>query len=134
MERMTAFLIERHVGRFPVWLAPVQLVVLPVGDAHPDTADELVALASSRDVRATVVNARHSLGARVRQAHERGIPFVGVIGGRELTDRSVSLRRRDGLRSPMMGQAEAVAVIASLAAQRSRTSVRHDVGATAPAV
>lgn len=120
MERMVAFLIEHHRGRFPVWLAPVQLAVLPVDDdAHAGAAVELRAMASARGIRAQVVDARHSLGARIRSAQQRQVPFMAVIGDREVAKGTVSVRRRDGQQLPAMDVAALLELIADLAATRS---------------
>ena len=113
MERLVAHLIERYGGRFPVWLAPVQLVVLPVDAEHHEAAHALAADARVAGVRAEVAEARSSLGARVRHAHERGVPFAGVLGDREVADGAVSVRGRDGERLPPMPVRDAVAHIAA---------------------
>ncbi|HEX6256335.1 MAG TPA: threonine--tRNA ligase [Euzebyales bacterium] len=119
MERLVAHLIEQYAGRFPVWLAPVQLAVAPVDADHDAAAQSLVDSATGAGLRARMVDARHSLGARVRAAHEQGVPFVGIIGDREVADGSVSLRRRDGGQLPAMPVAGAVGLIAGLAADRA---------------
>lgn len=116
MERLVAHLIEWYEGRFPVWLAPVQLAVLPVDADHHEAAHALARAARDAGVRAEVGEARHSLGSRVRHAHERGVPFSGVVGDRELADGTVALRGRDGDRLPPMPVANAVDHIATLAA------------------
>jgi len=119
MERLAAHLIEWYRGRFPVWLAPVQLAVLPVDAEHHEVAHALVEQAVGAGVRAEVVEARHSLGARIRHAHERGVPFAGVIGDREVADDTVSLRRRDGLRLEPMPPAAVVSGLTDLVRRRS---------------
>jgi threonyl-tRNA synthetase len=120
MERLMAHLIEWYEGRFPVWLAPVQLAVLPVDADHHDAAHALAEAARAAGVRAEVVEARHSLGARVRRAHERGVPLVGVLGDREVSDGTVTLRGRDGLRLEPMPPAAVVSGLSDLARRRSR--------------
>jgi threonyl-tRNA synthetase len=119
MERLVAHLIEQYAGRFPVWLAPVQLAVTPVDADHDAAAQALVDDATGAGLRARVVDARHSLGARVRVAHEQGVPFVGIVGDREVADGSVSLRRRDGRKLPAMPVAGALRMVARLAADRA---------------
>jgi threonyl-tRNA synthetase len=119
MERLVAHLIEQYAGRFPVWLAPVQLAVAPVDAVHDAAAQALVDAATGAGLRAQVVDARHSLGARVRAAHERGVPFVGIIGDREVAAGTVSIRRRDGGKLPAMPLDGALRMIAVLAADRA---------------
>ncbi|MFF9101681.1 threonine--tRNA ligase [Streptomyces rubrogriseus] len=98
VERVVAHLIEAHGGAFPAWLAPVQLVVLPVADAQREAAHALVRQAVDRGLRAEVVGPeRGSLGARVRAA--RKVPYQAVIGAREAESGDlVDVRLRDGRR------------------------------------
>ncbi|MFD8534800.1 threonine--tRNA ligase [Streptomyces rubrogriseus] len=98
VERVVAHLIEAHGGAFPAWLAPVQLVVLPVADAQREAAHAVVRQAVDRGLRAEVVGPeRGSLGARVRVA--RKVPYQAVIGAREAESGDlVDVRLRDGRR------------------------------------
>ena len=97
VERAVAHLIEAHGGAFPVWLAPVQLVVLPVGDAQEERAHDLVRQAEARGVRAELSGPGHgTLGARVRAA--RLVPYQAVIGEREADAGCAAVRLRDGRR------------------------------------
>ncbi|MET8665020.1 threonine--tRNA ligase [Streptomyces tendae] len=98
VERVVAHLIEAHGGAFPAWLAPVQLVVLPVADAQREAAHALVRHAVDRGLRAEVADPEHgSLGARVRAA--RKVPYQAVIGAREAESGDlVDVRLRDGRR------------------------------------
>ncbi len=120
MERLTAFLIERYAGAFPVWLAPVQLVVLPVAEAHVAAAYVLRDRGHDAGLRLEVAEPRASLGARVRRARQRRVPFVAVIGEREVADDTASLRRRDGDQLAPMAHAEVVGLVAALAGARAR--------------
>ena len=96
MERMVAHLLEVHDGALPVWLAPTQVKILPVVDdafAHArDIRDRLHA----RGLRAAVDTRDASLGARIRDAREDRVPYVAVVGRREVADASVAVRLRDG--------------------------------------
>lgn len=99
MERVVAALLERHQGRLPLWLAPVQVVVLPVGEAQDPPARAAVDAFRARGLRVDLA-LEGSLGARVRDAHRRRIPLVAVIGQREaghdlvqITDGSDGSRR-----------------------------------------
>ncbi|GAA3448336.1 threonine--tRNA ligase [Dactylosporangium matsuzakiense] len=92
MERLFAHLIEVHDGAFPAWYAPVQLEVLPIGDA--DVRD-FVQRARALDLRVEEAHAG-SLSARIRGASARRVPFVAVIGASEAAAGTVSLRSRGG--------------------------------------
>jgi threonyl-tRNA synthetase len=97
VERAVAQLIEVHGGAFPVWLAPVQLVVLPVSEAQEEQALDVVRRARDRGLRAEYAGpGQGTLGARVREA--RLVPYQAVIGEREAGGDLVAVRLRDGRR------------------------------------
>ncbi|MDN0200464.1 threonine--tRNA ligase [Streptomyces sp. S.PNR 29] len=105
VERAVAHLIEEHGGAFPAWLAPVQLVVLPVGEAQEERAQDLVRQAVGRGLRAEVAGPREgTLGARIRAA--RLVPYQAVIGEREARGDLVAVRLRDGRRVGAVSGAE----------------------------
>ncbi|MDO0934790.1 threonine--tRNA ligase [Streptomyces sp. DG2A-72] len=97
VERAVAHLVEVHGGAFPAWLAPVQLVVLPVSEAQEEQAREVVRRAVRRGLWAELYGpGEGTLGARVRAA--RLVPYQAVIGAREADDELVAVRLRDGRR------------------------------------
>ncbi|WP_395297970.1 threonine--tRNA ligase [Kitasatospora hibisci] len=97
VERVVAHLIELHGGAFPAWLAPTQLVLLPLSEAEAAQAERLRQRCLDRGLRVEVAGPeRGSLGARIREA--RLVPYQGVIGPREAVDDRVALRLRDGRR------------------------------------
>ncbi|WP_338059257.1 threonine--tRNA ligase [Streptomyces oceani] len=113
VERAVAQLIEEHGGAFPAWLAPTQLVLLPVTEAESPYAESLARDGRARGLRVEVAEpGRGSLGARIRQA--RLVPYQGVLGAREAADAQVSARLRDGRRLPPLPAAEALARIQAL--------------------
>ncbi|NES14374.1 threonine--tRNA ligase [Micromonospora sp. PPF5-17] len=118
MERLFAYLIEVHAGAFPAWYAPVQLVLLPVDGGQADAADALARRAEAAGLRVEVDHAG-SLGARIRDAARRRVPYVGVVGAREAADGSVSLRLRDGRGLDPMPAADALGLIGAVVAARS---------------
>ncbi len=102
-ERAVAHLIDVHGGAFPPWLAPVQLVVLPVTDAQLAPAQEVVSQAIDQGLRAEVA-ADGTLGARIR-VHKL-VPYLAVIGATEAAAGEVSIRLRDGRKLPAMAVPE----------------------------
>ncbi|MCM4076725.1 threonine--tRNA ligase [Paractinoplanes hotanensis] len=110
MERLFAHLIEVHDGAFPLWYAPVQLAVLPVSESQDGAADALARAAIEAGLRVEVLR-EGSIGARIRSAAERRIPYAGMIGRREAPDGLVALRHRDGRRLEPMPVAVAVAML-----------------------
>jgi threonyl-tRNA synthetase len=112
MERVVAHLIERHGGAFPDWLAPEQLVVLPVTGALVPPAASLARQAAELGLRARVAGPESgTLGSRIRSA--RLVPYLAVIGDREAAAGQVALRLRDGRRLPALPAAAALAGIAA---------------------
>ncbi|MGN9807930.1 threonine--tRNA ligase [Micromonospora sp. BQ11] len=118
MERLFAYLIEVHEGAFPAWYAPVQLMVLPIDDGPAEAADALAAEALAAGLRVEVERAG-SLGARIRDAARRRVPYVGVVGPREAAAGEVSLRLRGGRVLDPMPVADALAVIRGVVGSRS---------------
>ncbi|TDC07262.1 threonine--tRNA ligase [Streptomyces sp. 8K308] len=115
VERAVAQLIEVHGGAFPAWLAPLQLVALPVSAAELPHAERLVARAVELGLRAEVHGPeRGGLGARIRSA--RLVPYQAVIGPAESAADTVALRLRDGRRLPARPAAEALRDITALVA------------------
>lgn len=112
MERLFAHLIEVHEGAFPLWYAPEQLAVLPVSADQDEAADALVRQAVAAGLRASALR-EGSIGARIRSAAERRIPYAGLIGSREAPDGLVALRRRDGSQLPAMPVGRALEMISS---------------------
>ncbi|WP_406374881.1 threonine--tRNA ligase [Streptomyces sp. NBC_00647] len=118
LERAVAHLIEAHGGAFPAWLAPTQLVVLPVSDAETDRALELVRRCRDRGLRAELAAPdQGSLGARVRAA--RLVPYQAVIGPREAEAGLIALRLRDGRRLDPRPADEVLHLIGQPIASRS---------------
>ena len=117
MERLFAYLIEVHQGAFPPWYAPVQLVLLPVDAGQAGAAAELARRAVDAGLRVEV-DVAGSLGARIRDAARRRIPYVGVLGPREAADGRLSLRLRDGRSVDPMPATQALALIGGAIAAR----------------
>jgi threonyl-tRNA synthetase len=117
MERAVAHLIERHGGAFPDWLAPEQLVLLPVTDAQSADAAAVARQAAELGLRARVAGPESgTLNRRIRSS--RLVPYQAIIGEREAVAGQVAVRRRDGRRLPPMPAAAALAGIAAHVAAR----------------
>ena len=95
IERFFGVLIEHYTGAFPVWLAPVQAVVLPISDKHLPYAQEVFAKLRQAKLRVQLDDRNEKLNARIRDAQLQKIPFMLVVGDRESQNQSVSVRRRD---------------------------------------
>jgi len=95
LERFTGILIEHYAGAFPVWLAPVQVRVVPVAEVHRGAVDELLGALRLAGVRADGDERDETLGKRIRDAELQKIPYVVVWGDRE-TRGAMAVRRRGG--------------------------------------
>jgi threonyl-tRNA synthetase len=96
-ERFMGILIEHYAGEFPLWLAPVQAIVLPLADRHVDYAREVHAALTAADLRADIDERTESVGRKIREAELRKVPYMLVVGDREAEQRAVALRRhREG--------------------------------------
>ena len=95
LERFIGILTEHYGGAFPFWLAPVQVRVLPVGEAHAEEAEAIAAKLAERGFRADVGEATETIGKRIRTAELEKIPFVVVYGDRESED-SLAVREHGG--------------------------------------
>ena len=99
MERMTAYLIEHYAGAFPAWLAPVQVVVIPITDAQVPYAREVAARLRSRRLRVEVDERSERMQRKIRDAQGRKVPYMAVVGAREAESGHVSVRARGGEQS-----------------------------------
>ena len=96
-ERFIGFLIEHFAGKFPVWLSPVQLSIVPVNSKiHGDFANEIFKTFKDSGIRVDVDNGNDSLGKRIRSAKESEIPYVVVIGDKELSSKTLTVETRTG--------------------------------------
>ena len=96
MERFLASLIEHYGGAFPVWLAPIQVMVIPVADRHLDYARKLEEELKSEGVRVGVDARSETVNLKIRQAQLDKIPYMLVVGDREVAVSTVSVRLRSG--------------------------------------
>lgn len=96
LERFMGILIEHYAGAFPVWLSPVQAIILPIGEAHRAFAEEVQKVLKNEGVRVSVDSSDESLGKRIRNAKIQKTPYILVIGDKEVESRAVSVESRQG--------------------------------------
>ncbi|MCH7825387.1 MAG: threonine--tRNA ligase, partial [Acidobacteria bacterium] len=94
LERFVAGLIEHYAGAFPLWLAPVQVIVLPIADRHLGYAEDVVAAAKAAGLRAEIDRRSGKLGAKIRDAQMQKVPFMLIVGDRDMEEEQVSVRHR----------------------------------------
>jgi threonyl-tRNA synthetase len=96
MERMVALLIEEYEGAFPLWLAPTQVVIIPIADRHLSYAQEVAAILQKQRLRVEVNARSERMNAKIREAQLRKVPYMLVVGDREAAARTAALRVRGG--------------------------------------
>jgi threonyl-tRNA synthetase len=96
MERFMAYLIEHYGGAFPVWLAPVQVVFIPIADRHLEAVSKLAERFRDRDLRVEVDGKAERMQAKIRNAQLQKIPYMAVVGDKELEGGTLNIRRREG--------------------------------------
>jgi threonyl-tRNA synthetase len=96
LERFIGILVEHFGGAFPLWLAPVQAVVIPIADRHIEAADELAGVLRARGLRVEVDGSSNRMQYKIRAAQEQKVPYMVVLGDREIDARTASPRTRAG--------------------------------------
>jgi threonyl-tRNA synthetase len=96
LERFIGVLIEHFAGAFPVWCAPVQAVLIPISDRHIEGARQLETLLRDRRLRVEVDDSANRMQNKIRLAQEQKVPYMLVLGDREIEGRTVAIRKRSG--------------------------------------
>ncbi len=96
MERFVAVMIEHFAGAFPAWLSPVQVVMIPVADRHLDYAHEVAAQLRDAGLRVEVDDSAGRMGGKIRSATTQKIPWMLIVGDRDIEKSAVSVRLRSG--------------------------------------
>jgi len=95
IERFLSVMIEHLAGNFPLWLAPVQVAIVPISDAHLPYAEKVTAALQALDVRTKLYGESDSLGKKIRDTKTAKIPYTLVIGDAEVAAQEVTLESRD---------------------------------------
>ena len=96
LDRFMAYLIEETMGAFPAWLAPVQVKVLPITDRALEYANELSAALDARGFRVEVDDRNEKIGKKIRETTLEKVPYMLVVGDRDIENKTVSVRTRGG--------------------------------------
>jgi threonyl-tRNA synthetase len=121
IERFFAVLLEHYAGAFPAWLAPVQVLAVPVADAFDDYLKDVVAQLRAQGIRAEIDLSDDRFGKKIRNAATQKVPFVLIAGGEDAEAGAVSFRYRDGRQENGVPVAEAIERV--VAAVRDRVQV-----------
>jgi len=96
LERFFGILIEHYAGAFPLWLAPVQVELLTIADRHAQYAVAVAEALRSEGIRALVNSDNEKIGYKIRNATIRKVPYLVIIGDKEMTEKTVTVRKRTG--------------------------------------
>ena len=96
LERFVAILLEHTGGNFPLWLIPTQAIVLPVSEKHENYAQKVLNSLENHEIRALIDNRNETVGKKIREAEMQKIPFMVVVGEREVEEEKITLRRHGG--------------------------------------
>ncbi|MBI3745929.1 MAG: threonine--tRNA ligase [Chloroflexi bacterium] len=118
LERFIGILVEHFAGAFPLWLAPVQAVIIPIADRHQDPSREFAAIMRARGLRVEVDVSDGRMQNKIRVAQEQKVPYMMVVGDREAEARTASPRTRAGEQQPAEGWEELAARLAAETAAR----------------
>jgi len=96
IERFIGILIEQYAGKFPVWLSPVQAKILPISDKFMDYADDLYKKLFDAGIRVAIDDRAEKIGYKIREAQMEKVPYMIIVGEKEVNEKNVSVRSRDG--------------------------------------
>jgi len=94
VERFLGVLIEQYAGAFPIWLAPVQVTIIPISERHQEYAREVMVRLLEADIRAEIDGRNEKMGFKIRAAQTKKIPYMLIVGDKELQSKEVSVRNR----------------------------------------
>jgi threonyl-tRNA synthetase len=108
IERFMSMLIEHTAGAFPVWLSPIQVAIVPVRENHNEEANKIFEMLKENGVRAKVFNGDESLGKRIHAAKADKVPYVIVLGDKEVASGNLTIENRDGTKTEGIGASDFV--------------------------
>ncbi|MFA5850619.1 MAG: threonine--tRNA ligase [Bacteroidales bacterium] len=94
MERFVAVLLEHTGGKFPLWLAPEQAVIIPVSEKYNDYAKKVVDLLNNNDIRASIDDRNETIGKKIRENELKRVPFLLIVGEKEVESGTISVRKQ----------------------------------------
>ncbi|MCF0176325.1 MAG: threonine--tRNA ligase [Bacteroidales bacterium] len=111
LERFVAVLLEHTGGKLPLWLTPEQVIVLPISEKYADYANKVCNLLNNSDIRASIDDRNETIGKRVRETELKRIPYILVVGEKEMEAGSVAVRKQGGKDQGTMPVEEFIAFI-----------------------
>jgi threonyl-tRNA synthetase len=121
IERFLGVLVEHYAGAFPAWLAPVQVVAIPVADAHAPYLQDVAAQLRAQGIRVEVDASDDRFPKKIRNAQKAKVPFMLIAGDEDAGNGAVSFRYRDGSQHNGIPVADAVAQVVEAVRSRATT-------------
>jgi threonyl-tRNA synthetase len=118
IERFVGVLTEHYAGAFPPWLAPVQVVAIPIAERHNDYLDQLASRLRGQGIRVEVDSSDERMQKKIRSAQTQKVPFMVIAGDRDVEEGAVSFRYRSGVQDNGVPVDEAVERIVDAVARR----------------
>ena len=100
VERFFGVLVEHYAGSFPMWLAPIQIMIIPIADRHIDYCNQISDVLKDKDFRSMVNDSSDRMNAKIREAQMQKIPYMIIIGDSEISQNKLSIRTRSGENIP----------------------------------
>ena len=119
-ERTLAYLIERYAGALPTWMAPVQAKFLPMGDGEVEYCQKLADQMTALGMRVEVDKSNNTIGYKIRAAQQEKVPYMLIVGAKEVAEGTVSVRSRKDGEKGAMSQGDFLSMIADEIATRAR--------------
>lgn len=120
LERFFGILIEHYAGAFPIWLAPVQVIILTIAERHSEYARSLLAQFLAAGIRTEVDIENEKIGYKIRNATISKIPFLIIVGDKEMTENRVAVRKRSGENIGPFTPEEFIAIVKEKTEEKSR--------------
>lgn len=111
LERFMGVMIEHFAGAFPVWLSPIQISIIPIADPHMEKAQELLKLLKEKDIRVEILSPEESLGKRIRNAKTNKVPYIAVIGDKDIEAGGVTLEKRGGEKGELIKTEDLISLL-----------------------
>ncbi len=119
VERFFGIMLEHYAGAFPTWLAPVQVVVIPIADRHQEYGERVAKALTDAGLRVETDASDETLGNRIRKAQGSKVPYMLVVGDKEAGAGTVAIRGRSGVKRNDVALESFVAEVADEVARRS---------------
>ena len=113
LERFVAVLLEHTGGKLPLWLTPDQVNIVPVSEKYEEYAKKVCDLLNNSDIRASIDDRNETLGKRIRESELKRIPFLVIVGEKEMNEGTVSVRRQGGIDAGSMSAEDFVTLVSN---------------------